>query len=78
MRKNNHELTRMQNLIESDRFNTSDDFFELLTSDMNKILKEYFDLSGKIKIDILKNNSIFKVEINFEALRLKTFGTLPK
>lgn len=78
MKKNKNELVRFQNLIECDRLHIGDEFFELLSVDLEKTLNEYFDLKGKIKIDVYKNNSTFNVEINFDALRLKTFGCVPE
>ena len=43
MKKDKNELMRLQTLIENDRLSTGDSFVELIVSDVEKLLKDYFD-----------------------------------
>ena len=78
MKKRENELLRMQSLIENDRLNVNENFEELIISDLNKILKDYFDFNGNPVIIISKIGNMFKVEVSVLANRIKTFGTVPK
>ena len=78
MKKQKHELIRIKNLIECDRLNAGDDFDELLKSDLKKLLLDYFDFDNIPNVSIQKEGDVFVVEIKLTALRIKTFGVIPK
>lgn len=73
MKKNKTELLRFQNIIEKDRTDVKDNFYELLTVDVNKLLKEYFDYKDLPYITIEKNGSLFAVKIKVDATCIRNF-----
>lgn len=78
MKKNSSELMRLKSLIESDRLSVSGSFNELVESDLNKLLSDYFDLTSKAKLKIEKDGNGYRVSIDCKAIRIKAFGVLPK
>lgn len=77
MKRKDNDLIRVKNLINADRFRSSDVFFELLKKDLNSLLKDYFDFGEDVKVVISKDKSSFLVEISLSADRIKAFGSLP-
>ncbi len=78
MKKNSSELMRLKSLIETDRLTVSSSFNTLVENDINKLLTDYFDLSQKAKLKIEKDGNGYSVLINCKAVRIKSFGVLPK
>lgn len=78
MKRNSSELSRLKSLIESDRLSVSGSFNELVETDINKLLLDYFDLTQKVKLKIEKDGNAYKVIIDCKANRIKAFGVLPK
>ena len=77
MKTNKKELARLKALIENDRLNTGDDFYNLVTSDIKKLLSDYFDLSSNPQMEIVKKGDNLIVKMVVTATRLKTFVSLP-
>ena len=77
MKKDKNELMRLQTLIESDRVNMGDDFISLVESDVEKLLKDYFDFSSAPKLSITKFGDKYKVQLNLVVLRIKNFSVIP-
>ena len=77
MKNKPSDLVRIKNLIDLDRFRSSDIFLELLKKDLNKLLKEYFDFSGDINIVVSKNKNGFSVDVNLFVDRIKSFVSVP-
>ncbi|MBR5192640.1 MAG: hypothetical protein IKW33_04440 [Clostridia bacterium] len=75
--KRKNEINRVKELIDNDRFNTKDDFKELVEKDLYKLLLEYFEIIDFPTLVIEKNNNFLQVNINFKCNRIRTFGTLP-
>ena len=73
MRRNKNEIVRLQSLIENDRINTSDNFIRLIVSDLDKLLREYFDFKDLPTLSIDRNGRDFIVQINLTATRIKKF-----
>ena len=71
-------LVRMETLINNDRIKNSDGFMELLTLDISKVLKDYFDYKGSPQVDVVKNGSVFSVSVSVAAEGIKSFLTIPK
>jgi len=71
------ELIRIKNLINVDRFKSSDVFLDLLKKDLKKLLTDYFDINGDVKISIVKEKNCFSVSINLLIDRIKGVGSLP-
>ena len=69
----NNQLLRMQTLIEQDRLEVSDGFCQLLISDLNKLLLDYFDFNGVPEISMKKNSNEYQVNIILHPSRIKVF-----
>lgn len=78
MKKNKNELARIEELIKADRLSFKDDFSELLCSDIDRVLRDYFDYKGLPLINIDKNGSAFLVRISLNANLIRSFSSLPK
>lgn len=76
--KNKNELMRLMTLIENDRINTGDNFIELIVSDLDNLLKDYFDFSATPELFIEKQNGKYKINISLQATRIKNFASIPK
>ena len=73
MRKSKNEIIRLQSIIENDRITSGDSFNDLLVSDLNNLLREYFDFKNMPTLRIERNGVDFIVEINLNASRIKKF-----
>ena len=69
-----NELQRVKNIINNDRFRTSDCFLELLNKDLSKLFRDYFDFRGNPDVLITKDNGGYFVEVKLPVDRLKAFG----
>ncbi len=78
MKKDKNELLRLQTLIENDRLSTGDSFVELIISDVEKLLKDYFDFRCIPEISLSKLGDKYKVNISVLATRIKNFNSIPK
>lgn len=78
MRRKRAEIARIKDIIGSDRLSVDSEFEELLSEDLIRTLKAYFDFKCAPSLKIVKNSGAFGVEINFVADRIKTFGVVPK
>ena len=79
MKKNNqNELLRLQSVIENDRLSMGKGFNDLLINDLTKLLKDYFDFSNNIEVEINKIKGEYSVNFSLIASRIKTFNILPK
>lgn len=78
MRKDKRELMRAQTLIENDRISAGDNFIELLKADVDKLLKDYFDFSDSVNVNINKSGDNFKVDLSIIVKRIKAFEYIPK
>ncbi|MBE7061996.1 MAG: hypothetical protein E7382_05620 [Clostridiales bacterium] len=78
MKKNKKELIRIQSLLESDRLCAGDNFLELLTVDLTKLLKEYFDFPDVPRINIEKKGSFYELNISLLSTRIRSFDCMPK
>ncbi len=74
----NNQLLRMQTLIEQDRLEVSDGFSQLLLSDLNKLLLDYFDFNGAPEITMQKISNEYQVNIILRPSRVKAFYNIPK
>ena len=75
-KKNN--VIRVENLINGDRLKHSEEFSDLLTIDVNRLLRDYFDYRGAPAVEIMKNGGFFEVKIKLIAERLRAFSSLPQ
>ena len=72
MRRNKNDIIRLQSIIENDRVNSSANFTNLLLSDLNNLLREFFDFKEAPDLNIERSGGSF-VQINFTASRIKNF-----
>ena len=77
MKMKKNSLMRMETLINNDRMKNSDSFLELLTEDVDKVLKEYFDYKNCPIVDVVKSGKGFSVNISLNAQSIRTFFRLP-
>ena len=73
----NAELARLKNVISSDRMSVESSFEDLLSTDLKKLLSDYFDLKGEVKIFLEKQNQSYKLTAEATAIRVKPFCAIP-
>lgn len=78
MKGKKSSVIRVENLINSDRLKHNGEFSELLTGDVNRVLRDYFDYRGAPAVEIMKNGGFFEVKITLVAERIRAFSTLPQ
>ena len=71
--KKNAKLVRLASVIEKDRLTVGDDFKRMVEYDIYKLLSEYADLKGEVQLSIVKDGSLFRLEVVAKAIRLKNF-----
>ena len=76
MKNKNHELIRVQSVIENDRLSVGGGFNELFKKDLIKLIEDYFDIYKEPELEIQKNKDGIKVSINFLSSRIKLFNCL--
>lgn len=76
--KTKNSLLRVETLINNDRMKNSDGFLDLLTEDLNRVLKDYFDYNGYPVVDVVKNGGVFSVNVSLTARGIRTFSRLPQ
>ena len=78
MKNKQNNVIRMENLINSDRLKNGGDFIGLITGDIDRTLKEYFDYKGYPSVEVVKNGSTFNVFVTLTAERIKSFSVFPE
>ena len=73
-----NQLTRLKNIIEGDRLPSGEDFNSLVVSDLDKLLRDYFDLKSTPVLTILRDKDCYKITVKADSMRIKTFTSLPK
>ncbi len=78
MKRKRGEISRLKTMIEKDRHLCGEEFFSLVSADVNRVLSEYFEMKSKACFTVGKNGEEIEVTIDFTALRVKKFGTIPE
>ncbi len=78
MKKNKNDIKRINECILSDRVAVGESYCEVLSEDLDKVLKDYFDFKDLPMVSIVKQNGIFNVNVSFSAYSVKPVGFLPK
>ena len=78
MKKDKNGLMRIRNILESDRMSVGDDFLELVSTDLKKLLSDYFEFCGLPTVKMEKVNDKYKVDFTIFASRIKSFDYMPK
>ena len=73
-----NEIVRVQSVLEKDRLSIAGGVGELLISDLEKLLKDYFDFSKEIEYSITKEKSEYRVNIALLVNRVKPLNTIIK
>ena len=71
-----NEFHRINRLLQSDKSVMSDACKTLVLQDVADKFNEYFDLIGLPKMEMTCKNGVYRVELAFEAERIKKFNVL--
>lgn len=78
MKTGKNSLLRMENLINNDRMKRADGFLDLLTGDIDKVLKDYFDYKGYPQVEVVKYGNTFTVKMVLAADGIRSFSSMPR
>ncbi len=67
---------RINDVIQADKSVMSDACKALVLQDFAEKFSEYFDLNGLPRMELSCKNGAYKIEIAFEAERIKKFNVL--
>ncbi len=67
----------MENMINNDRMKNSVDFTELLTVDLNRVLKEYFEYGEDPIVEVYKSGNSYHLKLTLSARAVKAFSSVP-
>lgn len=70
------QFLRIGQVIQSDKAVISDSCKSLVLQDFTTLLSEYFEISSPLEMDIVCENGIYRVQIRFDAERVKKFNVL--
>ncbi len=76
MRQVRDAFARVNNVIQADKSVMSDACKALVLRDFAEKFGEYFDLVGLPRMEIAGKNGIYKIQLSFEAERIKKFNVL--
>lgn len=76
MNRERDNFARTFNVIRSDKSAMSDGCKSLVLQDFARLFDEYFDLNGLPQMEIISEKGVYKVQISFEADRIKKFNVL--
>ena len=78
MKKKRNEIMRIENIINNDRMSVGDEFYDVLTLDLENLLRDYFDFNEPPVVEISKQNGSYCVKIGLIAGKLLHFSKIPK
>ena len=64
---------RLKNIIESDRLIISEDMSSLIAYDLKKLLDNYFNTEGQVKIEVEALKDSYKIIVTALAESIKPF-----
>ena len=70
------QFLRIGQVIQSDKAIMSEGCQALVLQDFSVLLNEYFELSSPVKMEITCQNGVYRVQIQFDADRVKKFNVL--
>ena len=70
------DYKRVNDVIQADKSVMTGACKALVLQDFAEKFTEYFDLTGLPRMEIICKNGIYKIEIAFEAERIKKFNVL--
>lgn len=75
-RRVSDNFTRASAVIQADKSVMSDGCKSLVLQDFAKLFEEYFELNGMPEMDVVCERGVYKVNVRFEADRVKKFNVL--
>ena len=78
MKAKKNSVIRMETLINNDRMKNSEGFVDLLTEDVDTVLRDYFDYKGYPDVKVFKNGNFFTIQIALNAENIRAFSVLPQ
>jgi hypothetical protein len=78
MKNDKNEIIRIQNMIENERLNFNENINDIMISDLDKVLRDFFDYKQKPQIEIKKHKGEIEVKILISAVNFRPLGYLPK
>ena len=76
MRLTGDTFERVKKVIQTDKAVVSDGCKALVLKDVATKLNEYFELKSTPEMEVVYENGIYRVELKFDALRVKKFNVL--
>ena len=70
------EYKRITDLLQADKSVMSDGCKALIIKDFAEKFHEYFDLTSVPRLEVSCKNGVYRIEIVFEAERIKKFNVL--
>ncbi len=67
---------RLKNVIEGDRLIISEDMSTLICYDLKKLLDNYFNTEGRVKIDVEALKDSYKITVTATAESIKPFALI--
>ena len=78
MKAKRNSVMRMENLINNDRMKNSEGFVDLLTGDIDRVLRDYFDYKEYPTVTVYKNGNAFAVRVELTAEGVRAFSSIPQ
>lgn len=76
--KRRGELARIEQMIKNDRLTVKGDFSDLLITDVDRVLRDYFDYRGYPELKIEKNGDAYSVFFRISATSVRPFSSVPQ
>lgn len=67
---------RLNSVIENDRLIISEDMSELISYDLKKLLDNYFNTEGNVKIEVVALKDSYKITVTAIAESIKPFALI--
>lgn len=70
------EFTRLSNVLQADKSVMSETCKALVLQDFAEKFNEYFDLVGLPRMELVCQNGMYEISVQFQAERIKKFHVL--
>lgn len=78
MKKDKTQLIRLQTMIENSRGVSGDGFIQLVSNDLEKVLRDYFVFRTFPRLILERDGNEYVLNINLKINRVKNFTSLSK
>lgn len=76
MKRATDEFTRLSNVLQADKSVMSETCKALVLQDFAEKFNEYFDLVGLPRMELICQNGMYEISVQFQAERIKKFHVL--